>query len=300
MSERIESVLQEGRRFSPPEGFRAEARLSSLEEYRRLYRQSLDDPERFWGSVAEELHWFKPWDRITEWREPFVKWFVGGETNPAYNCLDRQIELGRGNKVAFFWEGEPGDSRVLTFQQLHREVSRFANALKSKGVGKGDRVAIYMPMIPEAAVAMLACARIGATHSVVFGGFSAQALADRIIDGEIKAVVTADGGQRRGRVLPLKPAVDEALTSCPSVEHVFVVRRSENEIEMKPGPRPLVPRRHPPSLTRLSRRTARCRAPTVHPLHLRIDGQAEGGAPHHRRLPDLYLPHQQVYLRPEA
>ncbi len=235
MSERIESVLQEDRRFSPPEGFRAEAHLSSLEEYRRLYRQSLDEPELFWGSVAEELHWFKPWDRITEWHEPFVKWFVGGETNLAYNCLDRQIELGRGNKVAFFWEGEPGDSRVLTFQQLHREVSRFANALKDKGVGKGDRVAIYMPMIPEAAVAMLACARIGATHSVVFGGFSAQALADRIIDGEIKAVVTADGGQRRGRVLPLKPAVDEALTSCPSVEHVFVVRRSENEIKMKPG-----------------------------------------------------------------
>ncbi|MEX2542484.1 MAG: acetate--CoA ligase [Trueperaceae bacterium] len=235
MPEHIESVLQEERRFPPPESFRERAGLNSAEEYQRLYRRSLEDPDGFWGDAASELHWFRRWDRVQEWEEPFVKWFSGGTTNLSYNCLDHQVAQGRGNKVAFFWEGEPGDKRIITYAQMLREVSKLANALKAKGIGKGDRVAIYMPMIPEAAAAMLACARIGATHSVVFGGFSSTALADRIDDAQAKAVITADGGFRRGAVLPLKPAVDEALERCPSVETVVVVRRAQNEIAMESG-----------------------------------------------------------------
>jgi acetyl-CoA synthetase len=235
MPEHIESVLIEERRFPPSEEFRGQASIKDAEEYQRLYQLSLDDPEKFWGDIASELHWFRGWDRVLEWHEPVVKWFSGGTTNLAYNCLDRQVAMGRGNKVAFFWEGEPGDRRTLTYSQMLREVSKLANVLKSKGVAKGDRVAIYMPMIPEAAVAMLACARIGATHSVVFGGFSASALGDRIVDAQAKAVMTADGGYRRGSVLPLKPAVDEALQRCPSVESVVVVKRAGNDIEMTPG-----------------------------------------------------------------
>jgi acetyl-CoA synthetase len=235
MSEHIESVLQETRRFAPPKAFRDAARINSVEEYERRYRQSLEDPDTFWGEVASELHWFEPWQQVQSWDEPFVKWFVGGKTNLAYNCLDLQVERGRGNKVAFFWEGEPGDRRVFTYSDMLREVSKFANVLKARGVAKGDRVAIYMPMIPEAAVAMLACARIGATHSVVFGGFSAQALADRIVDAEAKAVITADGSYRRGKVLPLKPAVDEALQSCASVTTVITVQRASNDVSMEPG-----------------------------------------------------------------
>lgn len=235
MSERIESVLQEARRFAPPEPFRNEAKLKSLEEYQQLYEQSLNDPDTFWGNVASELHWFKPWDKVMEWDEPFVKWFVGGQTNLAYNCIDRHLDSWRRNKAAIIWEGEPGDQRVLTYQDLHREVSKFANVLKKRGIGKGDRVAIYMPMIPEAAIAMLACARIGAPHSVVFGGFSAQALADRINDADAKLVITADGGYRRGSVFPLKPQVDDALKACPGVSNVIVVKRGDNDIHMEAG-----------------------------------------------------------------
>ena len=231
----IESILQESRRFSPHENFQAQAKLGTLQDYQKLYRQSLDAPDTFWANVANELHWFKPWDTVMEWNEPHVKWFVGGQTNPSYNALDYQLEQGRGDKVAFHFEGEVGDARALTYSDMLREVSKFANVLKSKGIEKGDRVAIYMPMIPEAAVAMLACARIGATHSVVFGGFSAQALADRIGDAEAVAVITADGGHRRGSVLPLKPAVDEALEKTSSVKNVFVVKRADNDITMQEG-----------------------------------------------------------------
>ena len=235
MSERIESVLQEARSFEPSEEFRERAKISDAGEYERLYRRSLEHPDAFWGEVAGELHWFEPWERVQEWNEPFVKWFVGGKTNLAYNALDYQIEKGRGDKTAILWEGEPGDARTLTYRELLTEVSKFANALKSKGIGKGDKVAVYMPMVPEAAVAMLACARVGAVHSVVFGGFSAAALRDRILDAEAVAVITADGGNRRGSVLPLKPAVDEALESCPSVRTVFVVKRTDTDVSMKEG-----------------------------------------------------------------
>ncbi len=234
MSDSIESVLQEARRFAPPKGFRSAARLSDPEEFERLYRQSLDDPEAFWSTAASDLHWFKPWDKVLEWEEPHAKWFVGATTNLSYNCLDLQVARGLANKVALYWEGEPGDRRVITYGEMLREVSKFSNVLQDRGVGLGDVVAIYMPMIPEALVAMLACARVGATHSVVFGGFSSSALADRINDAKAKLVVTADGGYRRGAVLPLKPAVDEALERCESVKSVIVVRRAQNDIDMEP------------------------------------------------------------------
>ncbi len=235
MSERIESVLQEDRRFSPPAAFKAQAKLSDENEYERLYRQSLDDPDTFWGDVASELHWFKPWDKVVEWEEPFVKWFVGGQTNLSYNCLDRHVEAGRGDKVAIYWEGEPGDSLTLTYHDLLREVSKFANVLKSQGIDKGDCVAIYMPMIPEAVVAMLACARVGAPHSVVFGGFSATAIADRANDAKAKALITADSGYRRGKIVPLKETADEALDNAPSVETMIVVKRTGEDVTMKEG-----------------------------------------------------------------
>ncbi|HET9027311.1 MAG TPA: acetate--CoA ligase [Trueperaceae bacterium] len=235
MADTIESVLQEARQFPPPKSFQRTALIKSSEEYERLYRQSLDEPELFWGEAAKRHHWFEPWTSVMEWEEPHVKWFVGGKTNLAYDCLDRQVAEGKANKVAFFWEGEPGDKRTITYGQMLTEVSRFANVLKGKGVKVGDRVAIYMPMIPEAIVAMLACARIGATHSVVFGGFSSHALSDRVNDAQASVVITADGGFRRGAVLPLKPAVDEALATTPSVKHVIVVRRAENVVDMEAG-----------------------------------------------------------------
>ena len=235
MSERIESILQEARSFEPTGEFRDRAKINDAGEYERLYRRSLEDPDAFWSEVAGELHWLEPWQKVQEWNEPFVKWFVGGKTNLAYNALDYQIEQGRGDKTAILWEGEPGDARTMTYRELLSEVSKFSNALKNKGIGKGDKVAIYMPMVPEAAVVMLACARVGAVHSVVFGGFSAAALRDRILDAEAVAVITADGGNRRGSVLPLKPAVDEALESCPSVKTVFVVKRTDTDVTMKEG-----------------------------------------------------------------
>ena len=235
MTDRIESMMQEGRTISPSDDFKKNAKLSSVAEYERLYRQSLDDPETFWGDVANELHWFKPWDQVMEWNEPFAKWFVGGKTNISYNCLDFQIEQGRGDKQALLWEGEPGDKRTFTYRELLTEVSKFANVLKDQGVKKGDVVAVYMPLVPEAVVAMLACARIGAVHSVVFGGFSASALADRINDASAKLVITADGGYRRGSVFALKPVVDEAAEKCPSLEHIIVIQRGNNDVTMQEG-----------------------------------------------------------------
>ncbi|MDR7521316.1 MAG: acetate--CoA ligase [Armatimonadota bacterium] len=217
----IHSLLEERRTFGPPEAFRNQAHVAD----ESVYERARADPERFWEAAAEELHWFRRWDRVLEWTPPDAKWFVGGRTNIAYNCLDRHLRGARRNKAAIVWEGEPGEQRVLTYWDLAREVNRCANALLSLGVRRGDRVAIYMPMIPELPIAMLACARIGAVHTVVFGGFSAEALRDRINDARVTLVITADGGYRRGQIVPLKRNVDHALEQTPTVRHVLVVRR---------------------------------------------------------------------------
>jgi acetyl-CoA synthetase len=206
-----------------------------MEEFERLCAEAEADPEGWWASQAERLHWFRKWDRVLEWNLPFAKWFVGGTTNVAYNCLDRHLSTWRRNKAAIIWEGEPGEVRTLTYQQLHDEVCRFANVLKKMGIEKGDRVALYMPLIPELSIAMLACARIGAPHSIVFGGFSADALRDRINDAGCRAVITADGGYRRGGVVALKAAVDDALKQTPTVHTCVVVKRTGSDIHMQPG-----------------------------------------------------------------
>jgi acetyl-CoA synthetase len=217
----LEALLTEERRFPPPQQFREQANASDP----ALYRRARENPEEFWAEWARKLEWFEPWREVLKWKPPHAKWFIGGKLNAAYNCLDRHLGGWRRNKAALIWEGEPGDVRTFTYYDLHREVSKFANVLKSLGVKKGDRVAIYLPMIPEAAIAMLACARIGAPHSVVFGGFSAESLRDRINDADAKVLVTADGGYRRGRVVALKEAADRALEETPGIEHVIVVRR---------------------------------------------------------------------------
>ena len=234
-STNIESVLRERRKFEPPAQFSNRANVKNLAEYEELYQRAAADPEGFWAECARELAWFKPFGQVLEWKFPFAKWFLGGQLNASYNCLDRHLTGARRNKVALIWEGEPGDSRVLTYQMLADEVGRCANALKSLGVKDGDRIAIYMPMVPEAAIAMLACARIGAIHSVIFGGFSSEALIDRINDAEAKVVITADGGWRRGQKVPLKHNVDEALKRTPSVEKCLVLNRLGDKVEMRHG-----------------------------------------------------------------
>jgi acetyl-CoA synthetase len=231
----IESILDEFRVFPPPPEFASAAHVKSMDEYDRMYNEAAADPEAFWAKQAEELHWFKKWDTVLEWDEPFAKWFVGGKINIAYNCLDRHLDTWRRNKAAIIWEGETGEIKTITYAQLHAEVSRFANVLKSLGVQTGDRVALYMPLIPALSVAMLACARIGATHTVIFGGFSAEAIRDRVNDGQCKVIVTADGGYRRGVELKLKEIVDEAALQCPSVRHVVVFQRTHSKVAMRPG-----------------------------------------------------------------
>ncbi len=228
MSEAIEDLLSEDRTFPPPSEFKQQALVTGAE----IYDEADEDREGFWARQAAELDWFTEWDTILEWDPPYAKWFVGGTLNVAYNCLDRHVEAGKGDKVAYHWEGEPGDTRTITYAELLDDVQRTANALKELGVGKGDRVAIYLPMIPELPTIMLACARIGAPHSVVFAGFSAQALEDRINDAECKVLVTADGAHRRGDVFPLKANADEALGNTPSITNVLVVKRCENDVEM--------------------------------------------------------------------
>lgn len=230
----ISTLLKEERRFPPSEEFRSKANASDP----AVYERAAADPEAFWAEWASELEWFEPWREVLDWKPPHSRWFVSGRLNASHNCLDRQISLGRGEKRALIWEGENGDERVLTYAELHEEVSRLANALKGLGVGKGDVVGIYLPMVVEAAVAMLACARIGAPHSVVFGGFSAESLADRLNDARAKVLITADGGYRRGRVVALKEAADTAVENAPSVEKVVVVRRGAGvdvPVEMREG-----------------------------------------------------------------
>jgi acetyl-CoA synthetase len=231
----IESLAHEERLFPPPAPFSEKAHIESMAELERLRREASEHPEEFWARMAGELHWFRKWNTVLQWEPPHAQWFVGGRINISYNCLDRHLSTWRRNKAALIWEGEPGDTRTLTYQQLHRQVCCFANVLKRSGVRKGDRVALYMPLIPELAISMLACARIGATHSVIFGGFSSAALIDRINDASCKLVVTADGGWRRGAEVKLKSAVDEALKQTPSVEACIVVRRTAVPVHMKAG-----------------------------------------------------------------
>jgi acetyl-CoA synthetase len=234
--DRIDTLLEEQRTYQPPPAFKRTAQVRS----RKPYREAARDRLKFWEQRAKDLEWFKPWKKVLVWKPPHAQWFVGGKLNASVNCLDRHLRNARRNKVALIWEGEPGDRRVLSYWDLHREVCRFANVLRNLGVKKGDRVAIYLPMIPEAVVAMLACARIGAPHSVVFGGFSAESLKDRINDAEATVLVTADKGYRRGQIVPLKQNADEALKETPSIRQVIVVAREGQGsqaagIAMQPG-----------------------------------------------------------------
>ena len=235
ISEALEQLSREARSFKPPKEFAKRAHVKSQQEYEKIYQESIKNPDKFWSKIASELHWFSPWKKVLDWKLPNAKWFVGGKTNITYNCVDRHLETWRKNKAAIIWEGEPGDTRVLTYLELHRQVCKFANVLKSMGIKAGDRVAIYMPMVPELPIAMLACARIGAAHSIVFGGFSATALVDRIHDCEAKMVITSDGGYRRGSVVELKKAVDEAVDKCPTIKNVIVLRRTGTSTVMRPG-----------------------------------------------------------------
>jgi len=236
MSNNIESHQKEDRIFVPPAAFSARSHIKSMAEYETEHKRSIEDPEGWWGEQAANLSWQKPWDRVLDWSEaPFAQWFVGGKLNASENCLDRHVRAGLGDKVAIHWVGEPGEVRDLSYSDLLEETCRFANALKARGIKSGDRVLIYMPMVPEAAIAMLACARIGAVHSVVFGGFSATSIKDRLEDSEATAIITADGGWRRGTIVPLKANVDDALRSYDKVESVIVVKRCGNEVTMEAG-----------------------------------------------------------------
>src|SRR5215217_397428 len=229
----IDNLLREDRSFPPSSEWKTRAIVSDP----AVYDRAEADPEAFWAAFARELDWIQPWAEVVRWKPPNAEWFVGGKLNVAANCVDRHAHSGRRNRAAIIWEGEPGDRRTLTYWDLFRQVSAFANVLKSLGVNKGDRVALYLPMIPELAIAMLACARIGAVHSVVFGGFSAESLRDRINDSQCRLLITADGGYRRGHVVALKKIADEAVADTPSIEHVVVVRRSAStpiEVTMQP------------------------------------------------------------------
>ncbi len=232
----LDSVMRESRLFPPPAEFASNARLSSREQYQELWDRAAADPPAFWAELArEELHWFEPFTEALRWNEPVAEWFVGGKTNVSFNCLDAQLAAGRGDRPAIIWEGEPGDTRTLSYAELHRQVCKFANVLKGLGVQQGDRVSIYMPMTPELAIAMLACARIGAVHSVIFAGFSAEAIADRNNDAEAVLMITADAGWRRGRALALKQTVDDALKKSPTVKHCVVLDRVNEAVHWTPG-----------------------------------------------------------------
>ena len=231
----IDTVMHEERVFPPSEEFASQARIKSMQEYQQLWDDAQQDPEAFWGKLASELHWFEPFQEILQWNEPYAHWFVGGKTNVSFNCLDTHLTSGKADKPAIIWEGEPGDSRTLTYRELHREVCRTANMFKSIGIGVGDVVSIYMPMVPELAIAMLACARIGAVHSVIFAGFSAEAIADRNNDASAKLQLTADAAWRRGKQLPLKEIVDEALEKSPTVQRSIVLKRTGTTVAMKEG-----------------------------------------------------------------
>jgi acetyl-CoA synthetase len=232
----IESMMTETRKFPPSKEFRENAHIKSMAEYNKMYKRSIENPEKFWSELAEsELEWFKKWDKVMSWDPPFVKWFEGGKLNVAHNCLDRHLNTWRKNKAAIIWESEHGQNKIYTYQQLHREVCKFANVLINHGIKKGDRVCIYLPMVPELVISMLACARIGAIHSIVFGGFSAEALRDRINDSKSSMLITSDGSYRRGKRIPLKTNADIALMNCPTIRTVIMVNVAGLEVKMKGG-----------------------------------------------------------------
>ena len=293
----IKSVSREGRRFPPSKQFAQRALIKDSAAYAKQYRRSIDDSEAFWDETAKaELAWMKPWDKVLSWNLPWARWFDGGELNLSANCLDRHLAT-RGDKVALDWEGEPGDSRKLTYRQLHAEVCKAANVLKGLGVVAGDVVAIYLPMIPEAAIAMLACTRIGATHTVVFGGFSAEALRDRINDCGAVLCITADGGWRRGKSVPLKANVDRALEQTPTVKSCLVVRRTNDAVQMKAG-RDIW---WDEKMKGVSAECAPASLPSEHPLFILYTsgttGKPKGIVHTHRRLPAGRAPDDQVRLR---
>ncbi|MCK5014492.1 MAG: acetate--CoA ligase [Candidatus Omnitrophica bacterium] len=229
--ETVKTLLEENRVFNPSEEFKKNANIQD----ESIYEEAVNDREAFWAKHAEGVEWYQKWNKVLEWNVPSAKWFVGGKLNASYNCLDRHVKAGKGGKTAILWEGEEGEKRTLTYDDVYKAVNKLANAIKSTGVAKGDRVAIYMPMIPEAAYAMLACARIGAVHTVVFGGFSSDSLKDRIDDAQAKLLITADGGSRRGKVIHLKEIADAAVAECPTIEHVLVVKHASNEVSMQDG-----------------------------------------------------------------
>lgn len=230
MTQEVEVLLEEKRLFPPPAAFQEQANIASDQ----IYKMAAENPEKFWAKCADELHWIKNWDRVLEWNPPYAKWFQGGRLNVSLNCLDRHLKT-QGNKAALIWEGEPGEERIWTYQRLHLEVCKLANSLKTLGVQKGDRVAIYMPLVPEAIAAMQACARIGAVHTVIFAGFSAEALKDRIVDAAAKVLITADGGYRKGSIISLKVTADKALEECPSIKNTIVLRRTKIDTQMLHG-----------------------------------------------------------------
>ena len=298
MSE-IDALLNEDRSFVPSPEWRRSAIIGDA----GIYDRAAADIEGFWAGFANELEWMRPWDAVLEWHPPHAKWFVGGKLNVSANCLDRHVRTARRNKAAFIWEGEPGDRRTLTYWDLYRQVCEFANVLKSLGVKTGDRVAIYLPLIPELAIAMLACARIGAVHSVVFGGFSSESLRDRINDSQCVLLVTADGGYRRGQIVPLKQMADEALRDTPSIKNVVVVQRQAGA----PFPVDIQEGRDHWYHRLMQHASAVCepeadgrRGHALHPLHVRHHREAQGDRSHDRRLPRGHVRHDEVGLRSQG
>ena len=299
----MESLLREDRVFAPPAEFAAGAHIKSMEEYEAIYRYSVEEPETFWAEAAGGLEWFAPWEKVLEGEMGSAKWFVGGKLNLCHNCVDRHALGARREKTALLWEGEPGEVRRISYGELHTQVQRFANALKGLRVRRGDRVAIYMGMCPELAIAMLACARIGAVHSVIFGGFAAQAIVDRVNDSECVAVVTQDVSYRRGAEIGLKAIVDEAMERCPTVRNVVVYQRRADpslretvrtkSTKMKAGTRPVVARPDGRGPGRLPGGVDGRRGPAVHPVYLGDDGEAEGAGAYDGRIRGAVHPDQQ-------